>query len=133
MPREKKMRGPSFVAEDCLSCIHTNGSRQTQARSATGHVRYNYQHLAYKALHCIRYERACRSAWQCSHNIFSSRPQLRFYDILDGQNVEFLRSCIDDIGKSTIKNGGLYYKRTFGILSVTYLLLHNLREPISII
>lgn len=28
MPREKKTRGPSFVVEDRLSCIYTNGSRQ---------------------------------------------------------------------------------------------------------
>lgn len=77
MPSEKKTRGPSFITEDCLSCVHTNGSLQTQARSATGHVRYNYQHLAHKALHCIRYERACRSA--CSAIvIFSARAPTTF-------------------------------------------------------
>jgi len=102
----KENAGASFVAEDCLSCIHTNGSRQTQARSATRHVRYNYQHLAHKALHCIRYERACRST--CSAVvIFSARAPTTFFTIhLTARTLNFLETT-SMILESTIK-GGLY-------------------------
>jgi len=71
-----------------------------QARSATEHVRYNYQHLAHKALHCIRYERACRSACNAVV-IFSARaPDYVFTIHLTVKTLNFFsRNSIDDIGK----------------------------------
>lgn len=55
---------------------------------------------------------------QRTRNIFSLRPQLCFYDTLDGQNAEFPRSCIDDIGKH---NQSRQLIGTFEILSSTHI------------
>lgn len=78
-----------------------------QARSATGHVRYNYQHLAHKALHCIRYERACRSACNAIV-IFSPRaPDYVFTIHLTVKTLNFLKTS-SMILERTIKDDDLY-------------------------
>lgn len=104
MPRGKKTRGPSSAAEDCLSCAYMRqrSATGTQARSATGHVRYNYRHLAHEASHGIRYEGALQVRMQRNRSYFQLAfpPTLRFYDTLDSAKTPVSsKPRIDNIGK----------------------------------